>query len=274
MAAGSFCATLMFYAGAVGSSSYYAYFHVSYASLGLSFSELALDSLRLITMPVLMGLALVMLVPELPAFLGSLGLPDRWVFRARRLGHLAAARYPWFVVSGVLLMVLWPFIAPLRWTAPLLVASGLLLGQTRAAQRAGRGPVSGRPGGEGGGRRALTVALAGLFVLWAVALSSGRQGEQEARQVEERLVERTSVVVLSTDPLAFSGSPRPGIEDLGRERHYRYRYTGLRLLVERDKRYYLLPLGWRHRTDPTYVIEDDDSIRIELHPGVQLGLAG
>lgn len=41
-------------------------------------------------------------------------------------------------------------------------------------------------------------------------------------------------------------------------------------LAERNQRYYyLLPLGWQHRTDPTYIVVDDDSMRIELFPGTQ-----
>ncbi|MFI9831779.1 hypothetical protein ACIHIX_29325 [Streptomyces sp. NPDC051913] len=62
--------------------------------------------------------------------------------------------------------------------------------------------------------------------------------------------------------------PGPRYEDLGEGVHYRYRYTGLRVLLERDHRYYLLRVGWDHDTDPTYVVEDDDTVRIELRPGV------
>ncbi|MDG4536358.1 hypothetical protein [Streptomyces sp. AV19] len=242
----------------MNSNAFYAYFHVSYASIGFSFSDLVLASLRLITMPVLITVALAALAPELPAFLASMGLPARWSLRARRAGHAVAARYPWFVLAGVLLMALWPFVQPYAWGAPLLVACGLLLKPARPG------------GGQADGRRLPAAALAGLFVLWAVALVADQQGQRQARRVADRLVERTSVAVLSTDPLAIAGIPQgPAVEDLGKGRHYRYRYTRLRLLVERGKRYYLLPLGWRHRTDPTYVIEDDDSIRIELYPGVQ-----
>ncbi|MET8677966.1 hypothetical protein ABZW18_10325 [Streptomyces sp. NPDC004647] len=261
MAASSFFAALMFYAGAMYASAYYAYFRVQAFSLGFSFFELVLQSLRLITMPVLITMALAVLAPKLPELLASLGVPRRPVLLAQRAGRTLAGLHPLIVLAGICLMALWPYIQPYRWAAPVLVASGLLLGQTRAAQQPPR-PSS-------GWRSGLPIAIAGLFLIWAVALAAGQQGRQEAEKTADLLVRRTAVVLLSTERLAMSGPSGLRSEDLGEGQHYRYRYSGLRLLVERDKRYYLLPLGWQYRTDSTYVIEDDDSIRVELYPGTQ-----
>lgn len=251
----------MFYAGAVHSTAFYGHFRLQAFSLGFSFFEFVFRSIRLIRMPVLIALAVAVLAPKLPVLMTSLGVPRRPVRLARLAGHTLARHHGWIVLAGVCLMGLWPFIQPYRWVAPCLVAGGILLGQSRPA-----GPAR---AAQGGWHAGLPLVVAGLFLIWAVALAAGEQGERDARRVAEDLVRRTSVVVLSTERLSISGPPGLVSEDLGEGRHYRYRYSGLRLLVVRDKRYYLLPLGWKHRTDPTYVIEDDDSLRIELYPGTQ-----
>ncbi|MGW4034415.1 hypothetical protein ACWEFL_34835 [Streptomyces sp. NPDC004838] len=253
----------MLYTGFVHSRSYYAYFRLDVFAVGFDPIEMALRSLRLATFPVLITLSLVGVLPRLPQVLPSLGVPNRIVRRVSRASHAVARAHFAFVVAGVILMLSWRFGQPwsFRWAAPLLVAVGLLLGQSSAA-----GPAVGhrsRPW-----HRAVPIATAGLFLMWVVALAAGQSGRLDARQDADQLVPRVSVVVLSTEQLSMRG---PGLkaEDLGEGRHFRYRYSGLRLLVERDRRYYLLPLGWNHDTDATYVIADDDSIRIDLYPGTQ-----
>ncbi|MEI5101120.1 hypothetical protein RB200_24400 [Streptomyces sp. PmtG] len=102
--------------------------------------------------------------------------------------------------------------------------------------------------------------------MWVVALAAGDLGRRDARRAADHLVSRVAVVVVSTERLSMTG-PAVEVEDLGKDLHYRYRYSGLRLLVERDHRYYVLPLGWRRDRDATFVIEDDASVRVELRPG-------
>ncbi|MET9386918.1 hypothetical protein ABZY09_39300 [Streptomyces sp. NPDC002928] len=253
----------MLYTGFVHSRAYYAYFHLDVFAVGFDPIEMVLRSLRLATFPVLITLSLVGILPRLPELLPSLGVPSRIVRRVNRASRAVARAHLAFVAAGVILMLSWRYGQPwsFRWAAPLLVAVGLLLGQSNAA-----GPAAGRQSRPW--HRAVPVVTASLFLMWVVALAAGQLGRQDARQDAEQLVRRVSVVVLSTEQLTIKG---PGLkaEDLGKGRHYRYRYSGLRLLVERDRRYYLLPLDWNHDTDATYVIEDDESIRIDLYPGTQ-----
>ncbi|MET7763301.1 hypothetical protein ABZS71_15195 [Streptomyces sp. NPDC005393] len=105
--------------------------------------------------------------------------------------------------------------------------------------------------------------------MWVVAEAAGQLGTRDARADAQHLVRRPAVVALSTERLSMTGPGGLRAEDLGPRVHFRYRSSGLRLLLERGSRYYLLPLGWNHRTDPTYVMEDDDSVRIELLPVTQ-----
>ncbi|UQT56614.1 hypothetical protein M4V62_16755 [Streptomyces durmitorensis] len=258
--AGTLIAALMFYAGIIHSSSYYAYFRLNVYSLGLALPQVTIWSLRLVTMDVLIALALLALVPRAQELLAVLRLPPAALARVRRAARAVVRLNPVIVAAGVVLMVLWPYVQPYGWAAPLLVAAGLVLGQSRTANPAA--PP------HGWWRKGLPVAVAGLCVVWVIALLAGQLGRQDARAAADRLVSRTAVVVLSTERLSIRG---PGIiaEDLGRTVRYRYRYSGLRLLIERDRRYYVLPLGWQKRTDATYVIDDDDTVRIELLPGTQ-----
>jgi len=56
---------------------------------------------------------------------------------------------------------------------------------------------------------------------------------------------------------------------VSRDGRYRYRYTGLRLLITRGDRYYLLPAGWAVRTDATYVLKDGDGLRVAPYAGTR-----
>nr|WP_245695420.1 hypothetical protein [Streptomyces antibioticus] len=257
----SFLGALMLYAGYIYTNAYFGYFRLNPFAVGLSTFELVMHSLRLATLPVLEVLALALLVPAAPRLLTLLHVPEPHVRRLRGFGRTVARAHLGYVVLGVVLMLLWRWIQPYGWTAPLLVAGGLILGLTRAAAPEGET----RPGAAW--ERAGSLLVAGLFLIWVAALAAGQLGRQDARHDADHLVSRVAVVIMSTERLDFA-PPGPHYEDLGKGVHYRYRYTGLRLLLERDHRYYLLRLGWDHATDPTYVIEDDDTVRIELRPGV------
>ncbi|MFD9903062.1 hypothetical protein [Streptomyces sp. NPDC059063] len=259
--AASFAGALMLYAGYIYTNAYFGYFHLDSFAVGFDTFELVIRSLSLATLPALGVLVLALLGPDLPRLLTALRVPSRHVDRLRGAGRAVARAHLVFVAAGAVLLLLWRWIQPYAWSAPLLVAVGLLLGRTRAATPSGSAPPP-------AWRRVATLLAAGLFLLWVVALLAGEIGRQDARDDAGQLVRRVAVVVLSTERLSFA-PPGPEVEDLGRGTHYRYRYSGLRLLVERDQRYYVLPLGWHKSTDPTYVIQDDDTVRIELRPGTQ-----
>ncbi|MFI0262561.1 hypothetical protein ACH4OW_26385 [Streptomyces sp. NPDC017056] len=257
--AASLIGGLMYYAGVLHSSAYFSYFNLQASALGFGFPQMIIWSLRLVNLWVLVALALLAVAPRVPELLAALRVPSRVTRAIRRAARAVARRYALFVAAGVALMLLWQHIQPYGWVAPLLVAVGLVLGLSRAANPAA--PARGL------WRKGLPVAAAGLFLVWVVALVAGRLGAEDAKVAAAHLVRRPAVVVLSTERLSLTG---PGLvsEEL-KGMHYRYRYYGLRLLLERDRRYYVLPVGWRARTDPTYVIEDDDTTLVQLMPGTR-----
>ncbi|MEU7485723.1 hypothetical protein [Streptomyces sp. NPDC042319] len=265
LGASSLFLALMLYAGLMHNASYYGYFHMDTFAVGFDALELAVTSLRLMTLPVLTTLALVAFLPRLPEFLTTLGVPAVVLRTMRQYGAVLARGHLFFVAFGIALLFFWRFLQPHTWVAPLLVMCGLLLGQTAAAAP---GPGAAKPVRH----RAVPLAVAAIFGMWLIALAAGRMGQADAEADAAGVARRVPVVVFSTELLSMTGPP--GLDapvDLGAGKHFRYRYTGLRLLVERHDRYYLIPTGFDRDSDPTYVIKDDDSVRIELHPGVTEG---
>ncbi|MFC5204844.1 hypothetical protein [Streptomyces kaempferi] len=257
----SFLGSLLLYAGYIYINAYFGYFHLDSFAIGFSTFELIMRSLRLATLPTFEVMAVILLMPGLLRLLALLPVRGRYLRGLRQTVRAVARAYLAVAASGVVLMLLWRWIQPHAWVAPSLVAVGLLLGRTPAATpaRASSGPAWERAG---------ALVMAGLFLIWAVALVAGQLGRQDASSDAGQLVRRVAVVVVSTDRLSMV-SPGLVYEDLGPGTHYRYRYSGLRLLIERDHRYYLVSLGWRRITDPTFIIEDDDSVRVELRAGTQ-----
>ncbi|MGW7577365.1 hypothetical protein [Streptomyces sp. NPDC054765] len=279
VAQASFLVAVMYFLGAVYMTAYYSYFRLDAFSLGLGFAEMAIQSLNLVNASTAIVCVLAVLIARrLAAAPIPTTQPDtdedgqERLIRTLESALRAVARaHPYIVGSGLALLLLWPWLGAFRWTAPLLLGVGVLLGQSPWAQsRAGDGDAA-APSATAPATmwsRAVPVFMAGLLVMWGLSLATGMLGEQEARQTAANLVRHPAVVLLSTDRLSLAG---PGLEvkDLGAKAHYRYRYTGLRRLIERNGRYYLLPVGWTYRTGPTYVIQDGGDLRVELFPGTQ-----
>ncbi|PBC83282.1 MULTISPECIES: hypothetical protein [unclassified Streptomyces] len=274
VAQASFVVAIMYFLGAVYMTAYYSYFRLDSFSLGLGFAEMAIQSLSVVTVPTAIVCVLAVLVAR---HLATTPPPTtqsdtdedgrQRLIRMLESALRAVARAHFSIVgSGLALLLLWPWLGGFRWTAPLLLGVGVLLGQSPWAQSRATDGDAAAPSRTWS--RAVPVFTAGLLVMWGLSLATGALGEQEARRTAANLIRHPAVVLLSTDRLSLSG---PGLEvkDLGAKAHYRYQYTGLRRLIERNGRYYLLPLGWTYRTGPTYVIQDGGDLRIELFPGTQ-----
>ncbi|MET9649861.1 MULTISPECIES: hypothetical protein [unclassified Streptomyces] len=259
VAQGTFIAALLFYLGAMYTSSFYGYFHISLNMLDLGFGELVTQSLRLLKLEVLVAAGLIVLVvaaPSLRARTRSPGASPRGPSKAE---VVAGRLSPAVVAAGLVLLALWPHIQPYGWIAPLVIALGLLLSQFRDAE--GRRP-------QGFRRRALPVFVAGAFLFWTLSQVTVQTAVRDARFRARHVAAWTGVVVLSSRPLAFpTGAVRK--EDLPGGLLHRYRYSGLRLLLERDGRYFVVPLDWDARRDTIYIIRESEAVWIGLAPGTQ-----
>ncbi|MFF9012687.1 hypothetical protein ACF09C_06885 [Streptomyces sp. NPDC014870] len=265
IAQGTFVAALMFYLGAMYTSNYYAYFHLSLNALDLGFGEQVTQSLHMLKLEVLVAAGVLVLLVTGPWFgdkaRSTVRAGPRTTFRAEVLA--SRLQLP-VVLVGVVLLALWTEIQPYGWVAPLIIAAGLLMGQFRDAS--GRRP-------EGFRRRALPVFAAGVFVFWGLTQVTVQAAERDARSRARHVTDWTGVVLLSSHPLALpTGAVKR--DDLPSWVHHRYRYTGLRLLLERDGRYYVVPLGWNVERDAMYVIRESDDVWIGLTPGTLPKLLG
>jgi hypothetical protein len=113
-------------------------------------------------------------------------------------------------------------------------------------------------------RSFLLVGLASMALFWTVSLYAGEIGRQRARVITSGLASSTQIAIYARDRLLLAG---PGIELTEirlADSKYRYRYTGLRLLVRSQDRYVLLPRGWAHGRAGAYILRDGDDIRLEF----------
>ncbi|HEY9367119.1 hypothetical protein [Streptomyces sp.] len=261
IAQGTFIAALLFYLGAMYTSTYYGYFHIAFSTLRLGFGELATQSLAVLKLEVLVAAGVIVLIVAGP-----------WIHaRTRptpsRAEVLAGRGFVPVVAVGIVLLALWTKIEPYGWIAPMIIAFGLLLSQLRDSE--GRRP-------EGLRRRALPVLAAAIFVFWGLTQVTVDTAERDAASRARNVAKWTGVVVLSSHKLAIPTRPTGTVteEDLPSGWLHRYRYTGLRLLLERDGRYYVVPLGWDVRRDAIYIFRESDAVWIGLTPGTVPKLLG
>ena len=108
---------------------------------------------------------------------------------------------------------------------------------------------------------ALWVVLI-LSAFWAIndfALITGRGA---ARFTGNNLRLRPAVTIFSTERLGLEG---PGVDSgvLAAEERYRFRYTGLRMLLRTGGSYVLAPDGWEPGA-AIFVVDDEPSLRFEF----------
>jgi hypothetical protein len=103
-----------------------------------------------------------------------------------------------------------------------------------------------------------------LCLFWATSEYVAATARGRALYFAAGLAREPSVVIYSDKRLFLAG---PGIleEPLPDQptAAYRYRYSGMRLLVESQGRYFLLPAGWRPGT-ATLMLDQGTGMRIEL----------
>ncbi|WP_305789881.1 hypothetical protein [Symbioplanes lichenis] len=149
-----------------------------------------------------------------------------------------------------------------RETDPLHAAVGLVAGALLIELAASRWPGAEGEPAERILRRGIVAGLVVVGLFWAFSVYAQRTGERVAVSLAAgSLAEAT---VLSVDDLGLAGA---GIRHTrsGGASAFPHRYDGLRLLVYRNDRWFLLPRDWRSGAPvPAVVLRDDDRVRVEL----------
>jgi hypothetical protein len=132
---------------------------------------------------------------------------------------------------------------------------------SRPTEDAGGGPSRPSPAAA---LVALLVVLSGFWTAseYAEELALGR-----AKTLEATIDSRPSVTVFAPQRLHIKA---PGVVERrlrGADSAYRYRYSGLRLLVRSGGKYFLLPKDWSHATGAAIVLRDTRELRFEFEAG-------
>ncbi|MGH3941797.1 MAG: hypothetical protein ACRDTG_24850 [Pseudonocardiaceae bacterium] len=261
-------AALLYYYGYVTTYTHFAYFGVDLSTLRMSTQDLALRSVAALYVPI--------------AALLAAGLAAYWLHNAasaalargrrnkvlRRGGWLTIAAGAVLLIRAVVGIVYpsiarneFPGITPLSLgLGALLVAYGHHLvvrtsaDQSSSPQRRTLERIS----------WALVSGIAVLSLFWLTNSFAGAYGRGQADADSRELTRRPNVTLDTKERLYLR---YPGVDETqlppedGQE--FRYRYRGLRLLIESDARLFLIPERWREGGE-VLVLPHDNEVRVQF----------
>jgi hypothetical protein len=268
VAPSSVITALLYFFGWVRTGAYFAYFGLDRSVLRLSTQDYLLRTPELALRPGVFVLLIAVLLVAIRRLFLRLG---RATF-GRRLAWLVtgavwATAGTFMTIGGVGLF------APAWGIRPL--ASGLSLGIGSLIAviwlRAMEG-MQQRP--EPATRRSRVtlvqvslIATAILAAFWAESVYAQQAGARLAEYTALVPSSRPATVIYSHDRLQIYG---PGVQvaSIGTtDSAYRFRYSGMRLLLFADDRWILIPEGWRRTNGATVVIlSNSSSLRVEFQP--------
>lgn len=266
---------LLYYFGWVRAYADFGYFGVDTSLLGYTTADYVLRSVDS-SFPLLTGLILVAL--------SLLGL-HRWVLvhavsapantpaGTVLSGFVSTAPFVGAALAAVVLVRLF-FPDEIGWprglALPLMLVSAVGLlgysGNLRSLRRSalGRKQEDRSFGSQARVRAVVLVALGLLGILWWLTLYANQVGHRIAVNTVASLQGEPEIIVYSSDRIAIAG---PGIvvdeiRQMGSK--YRYRYSGLRLLVQAGGKYILIPVGWKKGRDSVFLVQVDGTIRLDI----------
>jgi hypothetical protein len=252
VAPATFLTGILFYYGYVSSRAQFRYFGVDVDTIGLSTRDYVMRSPQALLVPVVLVpiIGAVLLVAarfldrRVPATAVPLVVAVGAVVLAAGIAMLAAYRW----IGG------WPYY-PMA--TPLVLAAGLLV-LTWAWRR------------QGGHGRAMAFALVALAVcvFWATATLAEWTGLGAAQRTARQLDQLPAVVLDTREQLYPNMAARSGVtvEELPVEegQEFRYRYRGLRLLIQAGDRMFLVPERWDPSASTLMVPVDDVRVRFRF----------
>jgi hypothetical protein len=252
---------LAFYFGWVRTSAYLQYFGLDTSMVDFSTADYVLRSVGAAYWP-LMWLGLLVVL-ALAAHARICAVLARDGTRGdRHLATIAAVGVGLLGVAVAGLFDVWIF-PPRIPVIPLLLTAGFALIAYSWALHS----IRPAPGEASLVAKAQIVALCGLIaggLFWAWGSYANTVGERTAQQTADALADRTEVPVFSARRLALSG-PGVHVDRIDDEESlYRFRYTGLRLLLRSDDRYFLLPKDWERGQGSVFVLSESDEVRLEF----------
>jgi hypothetical protein len=240
----SFVVAIMMYFGAVRTNTMYGRLGIDQSMLGLSYQDYVLRSAA----PIIESLVLVLVAALVMALIAP---PVHMRLIQSVAGHRTAAIRTLAVVSvfgvagaavGVLGMASWVNLP--RFVMQVCLGLGALVLVYSASLYRRVDPRRTASATDQTIRRGVCMALLLILLLWSVAAFAQQQGQELANQYRANPRTLPSTVVYAARRLFLEG---PGITETtlpDPKAMFRYRYTGLRLLIHSNRRYFLLPDCW------------------------------
>ncbi|HWM06681.1 MAG TPA: hypothetical protein VNP92_30455 [Actinophytocola sp.] len=112
----------------------------------------------------------------------------------------------------------------------------------------------------------ITFLLVSIGLFWAVGDYSASVGDRRGYETEARIPAMPSVVVYSALGLNLAGDGVRETQCTQPEAAYKYRYDGLKLLLQSGGQYVFLPATWRTTSGSAFVVPRTDSLLLEFGP--------
>ncbi|WP_433260354.1 hypothetical protein ACQPZF_23905 [Actinosynnema sp. CS-041913] len=112
----------------------------------------------------------------------------------------------------------------------------------------------------------ITFVLVSIGLFWAVSDYSTAVGVRRAFEVEARVPAMPDALLFSTRSLNLSARDVREVECTRPDSAYRYRYDGLKLLLQSGNQYVLLPVAWTSADGTAIVLPRNDQLRLEFTP--------
>ena len=282
----------LFFFGRQLTSTRMAYFGLDISVLGLSTQDYVVRSADALFIPIGAIILVVLGALCLHRFAMS-WLPAHRNDRAPKLMTAAVLIAGLILLSSGLLAVLTP-VAPfdtIYLLTPLSPGLGIALVAYSvyifahfysAADLRPATPILGRREGDGAGpiltgetspcwMSTATIGMVASFVclslFWTASDYAKDLGRSRSRDLAAHLDRQPGVTVFAEKRMAISG---PGVTEVrltDEDLAYRYQYTGLRMLLRSNGKYFLLPTGWSRRSGPAIMLNDNANIRLDFEPG-------
>jgi hypothetical protein len=253
VAPATFISALLFYFGYVSSRSQFAYFGVDVDTLGLDTREYVMRSPQALLVPALLMLLLGAATAALLKGVGSGRVGPRTTRWMAILGGALGA-------AGLVLVFLYAWLGDWVWYAlitPLVITVGFGL-LTIVGRRLGF-PLS---------VVVFLTLVTAVTTFWATATLAQWTGRGIAENTARNLDDLPAVVLDTTEPLYLRDAVTTqetlvpsGATEPPDEQTFRYRYYGLRLLVQAGDRMFLVPERW-DASNSTLVFDMSD-VRIK-----------
>jgi len=243
VAPATFVTALLFYFGYVSSRAQFRYFGVDVDTIGLSTRDYVMRSPQVLLVPALVLTLLGAGLVALSRLLDARGLTPATLRRARAVASLV-------VLAGLGLLFGYAWLG--SWPAyplltPLVLACGLIALSWLWSRT-----------GVAGGAVVFTVLAAALCVFWATATVAQWTGLGVAHRTARNLEDLPEVILDTPERLyTTDGVVEESALPREPEQRFRYRYRGLRLLIQAGDRMFLVPERWTP-ADSTYLVPIDD----------------